>query len=48
MGMKIIAEGVEVPEERDCLRSLGCELLQGFLFARPGPPFQPVRFHDDS
>jgi EAL domain-containing protein (putative c-di-GMP-specific phosphodiesterase class I)/CheY-like chemotaxis protein len=48
MGMKIIAEGVEVPEERDCLRSLGCELLQGFLFAKPGAPFPPVRFHDGS
>lgn len=39
MGMGVVAEGVEVVEERDCLRELGCELLQGYLFARPGPPF---------
>jgi EAL domain-containing protein (putative c-di-GMP-specific phosphodiesterase class I) len=39
MGMGVVAEGVEVVEERDCLRGLGCELLQGYLFARPGPPF---------
>jgi len=48
MGMKIIAEGVELPEERDCLRGLGCELLQGYLFAKPGPSFPSVRFHEDS
>ena len=35
----IIAEGVEIVEERDCLSSLGGDLYQGFLFARPGPGF---------
>jgi EAL domain-containing protein (putative c-di-GMP-specific phosphodiesterase class I) len=34
-----IAEGVELPAERDALGELGCELLQGFLFARPGLAF---------
>ncbi|MGZ6125617.1 MAG: EAL domain-containing protein, partial [Myxococcales bacterium] len=28
-----IAEGVELPAERDALAELGCELFQGFLFA---------------
>ncbi len=37
-----VAEGVETIEERDTLASLGCDLMQGFLFARPGPPFPPV------
>lgn len=32
----VIAEGVERIEERDTLRRLGCEMLQGHLFARPG------------
>ena len=34
-----IAEGVELPAERDALSDLGCELFQGFLFARPGFAF---------
>jgi EAL domain-containing protein (putative c-di-GMP-specific phosphodiesterase class I)/AmiR/NasT family two-component response regulator len=48
MGMKIVAEGVEQAEERDCLHGLDCELVQGYLFARPGPPFPTARFHDES
>ncbi len=34
-----IAEGVELPAERDALADLGCDLFQGFLFARPGFAF---------
>jgi EAL domain-containing protein (putative c-di-GMP-specific phosphodiesterase class I)/ActR/RegA family two-component response regulator len=39
MGIKVVAEGVEVVEERDSVRGFGCALLQGYLFAKPGPPF---------
>jgi EAL domain-containing protein (putative c-di-GMP-specific phosphodiesterase class I) len=39
MGKRIIAEGVEVAAERDSLIELGCDLLQGYLFAKPGRPF---------
>jgi len=39
MGSLVVGEGVETSEERDCLVELGCDLLQGYLFARPGPPF---------
>jgi EAL domain-containing protein (putative c-di-GMP-specific phosphodiesterase class I)/CheY-like chemotaxis protein len=39
MGMLVVAEGIETCEERDALIGLGCDLLQGYLFARPGPPF---------
>ncbi len=42
MGMSVIAEGVETVAERDSVCSLGCDLLQGYLFAKPGPPFPPV------
>lgn len=42
MGMIVVAEGVETREERDCLIDLGCELLQGFLFAKPGRAFPGV------
>jgi EAL domain-containing protein (putative c-di-GMP-specific phosphodiesterase class I)/CheY-like chemotaxis protein len=38
-GTEIIAEGVEVAEERDCLNSLGGDLYQGYLFARPARGF---------
>ena len=39
---KVVAEGVETPAERDALLASGCELLQGYLFAKPGPPFPGV------
>jgi EAL domain-containing protein (putative c-di-GMP-specific phosphodiesterase class I) len=35
----LIAEGVETAEERDVLAELRCPLMQGYLFAKPGPPF---------
>jgi EAL domain-containing protein (putative c-di-GMP-specific phosphodiesterase class I)/ActR/RegA family two-component response regulator len=38
-GKQIIAEGVERVEERDVLVELDCDLLQGYLFAKPGKPF---------
>jgi EAL domain-containing protein (putative c-di-GMP-specific phosphodiesterase class I) len=34
-GSLVVAEGVEVEEERECLVALGCDLLQGYLIARP-------------
>lgn len=36
-GAEAIAEGVERPEELATLRTLGIELVQGYLFARPMP-----------
>ena len=39
LGFLVVAEGIETPAERDCVVALGCDLLQGFLFARPGRPF---------
>ena len=44
LGMLVIAEGVENEAERDCLVDAGCDLLQGYLFARPGPPFPDATF----
>ncbi len=40
LGMMVIAEGVETPGERDMLVGLGCDLLQGYLFARPERGFK--------
>jgi diguanylate cyclase (GGDEF)-like protein/PAS domain S-box-containing protein len=35
LGLQTIVEGVEEPQQRSRLVALGCELGQGFLFARP-------------
>lgn len=35
MGVRAVAEGIETPAERDTLAALGCDLMQGYLFARP-------------
>ena len=42
LGMAVVAEGVETRAEGDAIGRLGCNLMQGFHFARPGPPFPPV------
>jgi predicted signal transduction protein with EAL and GGDEF domain len=37
LGMSVLAEGIETDEQRVLLRLAGCDEMQGFLFARPGP-----------
>ncbi|HEX2233589.1 MAG TPA: EAL domain-containing protein [Thermoleophilaceae bacterium] len=37
LGLGVVAEGIETPEQLERLRALGYERGQGFLFARPGP-----------
>ena len=37
LGLSVIAEGVEMQEQREALLLAGCELSQGFLFSRPVP-----------
>ena len=37
LGVRVIAEGVSDPAQRDVLRELGCGYAQGFLFSRPIP-----------
>ncbi|HEY6459168.1 MAG TPA: EAL domain-containing protein [Polyangiaceae bacterium] len=42
MNIQVVAEGIETAGERDCIVGLRCGLLQGYLFARPGPAFPAV------
>jgi diguanylate cyclase (GGDEF)-like protein/PAS domain S-box-containing protein len=35
LNLEVVAEGIELPEQWNTLRDLGCDLGQGFYFARP-------------
>ena len=47
LGLEVVAEGIERSEQILALRDLGCELGQGFLFARPMPQVDLVHYLDD-
>jgi EAL domain-containing protein (putative c-di-GMP-specific phosphodiesterase class I) len=36
LDMAVVAEGIETEQQLRALRSLGCTIGQGFLFAKPG------------
>ncbi len=37
LGLKVVAEGFQTEEQFQFFRSLGCDLFQGYYFARPVP-----------
>ena len=37
LGVPVVAEGVETPEQLDALRDEGCDQVQGYLISRPNP-----------
>jgi EAL domain-containing protein (putative c-di-GMP-specific phosphodiesterase class I) len=37
LGLGVVAEGVELAEQRDVLETFGCDNYQGYFFSRPLP-----------
>ena len=35
LDLKVVAEGIETPDQIDALRAFGCELGQGFYYGLP-------------
>lgn len=35
LGMKIVAEGVETQEQKEYLKSVGCDIGQGYIYSKP-------------
>jgi len=44
LNIEVVAEGVETAEHARLLRVLGCDILQGFAFARPMPACEIQKF----
>jgi EAL domain-containing protein (putative c-di-GMP-specific phosphodiesterase class I) len=47
IGIECVAEGVEQPEQLQCLRDMGCDYYQGYLFAKPMPMSALASIVDD-
>ena len=48
LSLKVVAEGVETPEQHRRLLDEGCDLFQGYLFARPMPFDSFMTYLEDS
>lgn len=48
LGMKVTQEGVEQKEELDLLISLGCDVVQGYYYAKPMPLADYISFCSNS
>ena len=47
LGIQVISEGVETPEQAALLQSLGCNLAQGYLYAKPVPQVEMEQLLDE-
>jgi diguanylate cyclase (GGDEF)-like protein/PAS domain S-box-containing protein len=48
LGLEVIAEGVETPEQEAALVRLGCDEAQGYRYGRPMPAAEIIRTYLDS
>ena len=46
LGLEVVAEGVETCEHARILKSMDCDQMQGYYFARPLPPAEFEKFLD--
>jgi EAL domain-containing protein (putative c-di-GMP-specific phosphodiesterase class I) len=46
LGMQVVAEGVEISDQLNILKDLGCEFGQGFLFSPAVEATDAVRFFE--
>ncbi len=37
LGIQVVAEGIETEEQLDLLKSVGCDLVQGYIYSKPLP-----------
>ena len=42
MNFNVVAEGVEGHDQHDVLYRLGCDMFQGYLYAKPSLPFEKI------
>jgi EAL domain-containing protein (putative c-di-GMP-specific phosphodiesterase class I) len=44
LGITVVAEGIETPEQARRLRDLGCDMGQGYTWAHPADPLHAGEF----
>lgn len=44
LGVEVVAEGVETLEQRDRLKELECDYIQGYFYAKPMDPEEFIRY----
>ena len=45
LGLTVVAEGIEEPQQLEVLQVMGCATAQGYLIARPAPAHDPALEH---